>query len=436
MISTIWKNNILRKITAVAFWVTVWFIIALIVDNELIVASPIDTCVALGRMVASGELFTGVAGSLCRIMLGFVLGIILASGMAVMSYRNDFAYTIISLFMNLCKAVPVAAFSVILIIWWGPGNLSLLISMIVVLPIMYSNILEGLNNTDIKLLEMSKVLDVPNRNTIAFIFRPALAPYISAAFKAGVGMCWKAGVAAEVIGLCSGSLGGGLYTAKVYFDTAAVFAWATVTVVVSYAMERLVLYITEKLINKHINCSVRERSVLGDGNIILRDISKKYGTKTLYEKYNVNWKSGENYRLEGESGSGKTTLLRMIAGLDIPDSGTIECKGKVSMMFQEDRLCEDYSAICNVALTGVGENRARTALEKVLDEDCLDKPCRELSGGMKRRVALVRAMECPSDVVLLDEPYTGLDEKTMELVKDYICVSQKSKTVIIASHIL
>ena len=72
----------------------------------------------------------------------------------------------------------------------------------------------------------------------------------------------------------------------------------------------------------------------------------------------------------------------------------------------------------------------------LLDKESLNKPCRELSGGMKRRVALVRAMECHSDVVLLDEPFTGLDEDTLNVVKEYIDCSRESKTIIVASHIL
>lgn len=437
MIFTMLKNNkILRQIIAVAFWVTAWFIIARLVDNSLLVASPIDTVRALIEMLSGGTLMVAVFRSLLRIMAGFLLGALVASVMAVLAYNHEVLETAFEPVISLCKAVPVAAFAVILIIWFGVFNLSMLIAMIVVMPIMYSNLLEGLKNTDRKLLEMAKCLDVLLYNKIFFIYRPSLAPFICSAVKTGIGTCWKAGVAAEVIGLCSKTIGGELYISKVYFDTAAVFAWAGVTVAVSFLMEKLVVFIVRKLLQMEVSCRGKEASVTGDGNVKIRNISKSFDSKVLYNGYSADWKKGETYKLDGISGSGKTTLLRMVAGLDKPDAGEILCSGKVVMMFQEDRLCEDYSAVCNVAMTGIGEDKARAALKRILDESSLDKPCRELSGGMKRRVALVRAMECPADTVLLDEPYTGLDDDTLKVVKEYINSSKQSKTVIVASHIL
>jgi len=439
------NKKLIKQILAVALWVTVWFILAKIVNNKLLLASPVDTLLALGRLLLRMDFYTSVLGSLERIMLGFLLGTLMASVMAILAHRSELAELIISPLVSLCKSVPVAAFAVILLIWWGPRNLSFVISMIIVIPVVYSNLLEGIRSTDIKLLEMAVVFGISRRNRLKYIYRPSLKPFILSAIKSAIGMSWKAGVAAEVIGLSSNSVGGQLYTSKVYFETAEVFAWALVTIVLSFASEKFIVFVAKKLLTAKLHCSERKHAVIqtveagnkmDDDSIKIAHLSKSYGDKTLYEDFSASYAYGEEYTISDRSGSGKTTLLHMIAGLVEADRGSIQVNGNVSMVFQEDRLCEDYSAVTNVAITGIGEARARQALEQILDKDSLDKPCRELSGGMKRRVAIVRAMEYPSDILLMDEPFTGMDEDTIGRVKQYMTDRKQSRTVIVATHIL
>jgi ABC-type nitrate/sulfonate/bicarbonate transport system ATPase subunit len=104
------------------------------------------------------------------------------------------------------------------------------------------------------------------------------------------------------------------------------------------------------------------------------------------------------------------------------------------MVFQEDRLCEQYSAVRNVELVCGDRDRAREALRQLLDEDALDRPCSTLSGGMKRRVALARAVEADSGAVLLDEPFTGMDEETRSRAESYLFSHAAGRTLVIATH--
>jgi NitT/TauT family transport system ATP-binding protein len=159
-----------------------------------------------------------------------------------------------------------------------------------------------------------------------------------------------------------------------------------------------------------------------DGQIVLSGVSAEFAR-------------GGVYYLRQPSGSGKTTLFRLMAGLLKPDEGSVRAPDAVSMLFQEDRLCEQYSAVKNVELVCGDRKQAAEALERLLDADVLDKPCGTLSGGMKRRVALARAMEADSEAVLLDEPFTGMDAETRARAEEYIFFRADGRTLIIATHI-
>lgn len=106
-----------------------------------------------------------------------------------------------------------------------------------------------------------------------------------------------------------------------------------------------------------------------------------------------------------------------------------------SVQFQEDRLCEEYSAVKNLEMVMGDAKEARKALTWLLPEEALGQPCHELSGGMKRRVSLVRAMEAGAQCVLLDEPFTGLDEENREKAYEYIRTHANGRIIMIATHI-
>ena len=143
------------------------------------------------------------------------------------------------------KAVPVASFIILALVWLNSRSLSLFISALMVFPPVYLNVLEGIRRTDGQLLEMARVFRVPFSRRLRYIYLPQIMPYFRTAVSLGLGLCWKAGAAAEVIGLPAGSVGERLYTAKVYFQTPDLFAWTVTIVAVSVLFERLFLILTD-----------------------------------------------------------------------------------------------------------------------------------------------------------------------------------------------
>ena len=148
------------------------------------------------------------------------------------------------------KAVPVASFIILALVWLNSRSLSLFISALMVFPPVYLNVLEGICRTDRRLLEMARVFRVPLGRRLRGIYLPQVMPYFRTAVSLGLGLCWKAGAAAEIIGLPAGSMGEQLYTAKVYFQTADLFAWTVTIVAVSVVFERLFLALVDRLMGK------------------------------------------------------------------------------------------------------------------------------------------------------------------------------------------
>lgn len=172
-------------------------------------------------------------------------------------------------------------------------------------------------------------------------------------------------------------------------------------------------------------------------------VSKFFDGQPVLDNFCMELSDGNSYLLTGPSGSGKTTLLRILLGLTRPDSGRVRLLGDykysavhAGVVFQEDRLCEPFSAVENVAMVSkkLSPRIAREALEKLLPEDALDKSVRELSGGMRRRVAIVRALCVPSDVLLFDEPFTGLDRENRKKAIDLILAEKGSVPLLITGH--
>jgi len=175
-------------------------------------------------------------------------------------------------------------------------------------------------------------------------------------------------------------------------------------------------------------------------SIIITDLCKTFDDNEVLKNVNITLKDNSIYCLMGTSGIGKTTLLRILMGLEHADSGSIsgiDIKS-ISCMFQEDRLIPYLSAIDNVriVLRGKNNNReeVRNHLLSILPDDSLDMPVSSLSGGMKRRVALARALSYPGKLIILDEPFTGLDKDTKLNVIDYILKMRNNRTLLIATH--
>jgi len=194
-------------------------------------------------------------------------------------------------------------------------------------------------------------------------------------------------------------------------------------------------------VNEHRLCP-EERQPDRPRSVTLSHVCKNFGAVNVLDDVHISFEHGRVHALMGASGSGKTTLMRLLAGLEKPDAGHIEGM-KRSAVFQEDRLCENLSVAVNIrmphtGLKGQDKQRFLQRCENLLRamgmDETLTRPVHELSGGMKRRVALARAVLADADVLFFDEPLKGLDEKTEQRVMTAIVPLLAGKTVFWATH--
>lgn len=170
----------------------------------------------------------------------------------------------------------------------------------------------------------------------------------------------------------------------------------------------------------------------------IRNISKSYDGERVLENVSLLIPYGEAVAISGPSGRGKTTLLRLIMGLEKTDSGEIiGAPEKIAAVFQEDRLPAEFTAERCVSLA-ISKSVPKATVREHLTElglgEHLKKPANELSGGMKRRVAICRAVLADSDAVFMDEPFTGLDRETKLKVIEYVKKHCEGKTLVVVSH--
>lgn len=246
MKTSIINSKQIEKICAIVIALIIWHIAAIALGQEILLVSPIRVIQQLSVLCREMSFWQSILFTLSRIVTGFLSALIIGTLLGVIAARVHILEVLLWPYMAVIKATPVASFIILCLIWTSSDNLSVIISFLIVLPVVYTNILQGMKATEKKMLEMASVYKLSTWKTIKYIFIPALKPYFTAACSIAVGMSWKSGTAAEVIGIPGGSIGEKLYKAKVYLSSADLLAWTLVIIVISVICEKLVILLVRK----------------------------------------------------------------------------------------------------------------------------------------------------------------------------------------------
>lgn len=451
------QKNIIKKIAltiiAICFWLFVWHFLSIKIHSSIFLPSPMEVMKALKNLSRQDDFWKIIINTFGKIAKGFGLAVVCGVILAVISHFIKIIDVLVSPLMKLIKAVPVASFIILALLWIKSSQLSVLISFIMVMPVIYINVKQGFLGVNTEMLEMAKVFRVSFGRKLRFIYLPYVLPAFISACKVGLGFCFKSGIAAEIIGLPAKSIGGELYKSKLYLMTDELFAWTVIIVLMSVFFEGICIYLLGKLGNsfgrvniiKELgNDEIEEKVNMEKSDLVISKVSKSFGKKQVLKNVNLSVEKGKILCLTGVSGEGKTTLLRIIAGTVKADAGNVSLtdakitdKPKISMVFQEDRLIEESDIYTNLYCT-LGKEFNKKSVDMHLEEVGLGGMGRAnvktLSGGMKRRVAIVRAILVKSNILLLDEAFKGLDSELKNNIIGYVKKHQNGKVILMVTH--
>lgn len=459
-----WLRSHGTTVFAVVLWLFVWEAASVVVGSGILLAGPVDTLLRLLSLLPTPAFWLTILASAGRIVGGFALGF--ASGVALgfAAGRWRAAERILAPALSALKSVPLACVIVLLLMWVGSRRVSGIAVFLVVFPAVYFSVLEGVRSGDGRLGEVLGVMGLGRVRRFLVCTWQQVLPYLVATSRNVCGMAWKAGVAAEVIGSPRGTIGEQVYQSKLLLETADLFAWTIVVVVVSWVCERVFVALLEGTGPLALRVALRRRRRHPRGGKATADVpaagvgpgdGRQWGAGAVVVEplalhhvdlgyvegapvvrgLSVSFAPGSRTVLTDASGVGKTTLIRTLVGTLAPLSGQVLTAGTVSLVCQDTRLVETLSAEDNVSLVaGCTADGTRQLLLELLPEEALGRPVGELSGGQRRRVELARALAHPSEAVLLDEPFASLDEETHRAAAAFVVRHLGGRTLVVASH--
>ena len=236
-----------QTVLSVLIWLLIWQGASMAIKQEMLLASPVSVGRQLIILVRTPQFWSSAGFSISRVLAGFFLALITGLLLGVLAYKLKPAEVFLEPAMTVIKAAPVASYIILCLLFVSSSRLSVVISFLTALPVIYTNMLQGLKTTDLKLLEMAQVFKVSAFYRGIYIYLSHLLPFLVSGCSLALGFCWKSAIAAEVIGLPVGSMGERLYQAKIFVDTKNTLAWTAAIVFLSLAFEKAVLYLLNKL---------------------------------------------------------------------------------------------------------------------------------------------------------------------------------------------
>lgn len=421
-----------------AFWLAAWMLVAALVAQPLILPGPGAVVVALLRLVCDAGTWAILAGSGARILGGLALAAVCGGVLAGVSSRSRAFARLVAPALSFVKATPVACVVVLLLIWLGSARVSIAAVFLMALPGVYFSLVEGLSQVDKPLEQMFRLHGVRGwRLFCAHTWREVL-PFVLSCAKAVIGMSWKAGVAAELIGMAAGTVGERIYQAKLLIETADLLAWTVLVVAASWTCERVLVWLLQASGSVAWRAAVRAhgdglRGRVGGsaGGRAAAELALAVGDRAPWapalDGLVLHVSAGGRACVKGASGAGKTTLLTLAAG---------EC-APCSMVFQDARLVESASALDNVLVCAdarVDASSAAALLRLLVPGVDVNACVAELSGGQRRRVEIARVLLCPGGAVILDEPFTGLDTAARDMTAEVVLDLLNGRTLLLATH--
>lgn len=239
MMRSIIRSKPVQTAAVFLFWLAVWQLLYELVNRDVLIASPVQVAERIAVWCTQPKYWTIVGETIGRILLGFAAALLAGIALAAATAASAVFRALAAPLIRMVRAVPVASFIILVLVWVRTAYVPTLITFLTVVPIVWENLSRGITETDRDLLEMAQVYRLSVGKKLRWIYFPELLPYFASACSTGMGFAWKSGIAAEVIAVTRLSIGGQIYNAKIYLETADLFAWTAIVIAISFGIDRL-----------------------------------------------------------------------------------------------------------------------------------------------------------------------------------------------------
>ncbi|MCC8172473.1 MAG: ATP-binding cassette domain-containing protein [Parabacteroides sp.] len=446
----------------------VWQAAAWKANNPGLVPGLPELAGSITGVLTSAGFVQAVTATVARGLAGIFLSLTAATAAALLFARIPWVYELFGPVLAGMRSVPVISFILLALIFMQPESIPLLIAFLTMFPLLAENLTQGIRNLRPELRTLGRTFRIKKTNYYTQLLYPQLKPFLFSGLASATGFGWRAIIMGEVLAQCAAGIGSEMKRAQTFIDIPALLAWTLVAIAIGFLFDRLLARAEQAGFPiVYRQCDLPENNAprrqqaerasvtsgqpqvteQATGNPVIRlaGVSKSYGGIRIIDRLTLDFEKGKIYGLSAPSGSGKSTLLNLINGSVLPSAGTVHTDRTLGMgcVFQEAALLPGLSVTANICLPLATWYTRRTAERKAQEwlgltetEALGQRLPGGLSYGQQQRVALARALACPAPVVLLDEPFKGLDRELTEriLVRLKKKLRDSGQTVIFVTH--
>lgn len=434
-------------IVSVCLLLLAWQGIAAYMNQPELIPSVPDLIQSLLRLFGSDTFYRSISATVLRGISGILLSLATALIAAFLFARYELLYELFRPVLTIMRSVPVISFILLALIFLDPEGIPLMIAFLTMFPLLAENLTKGILNLQPGLSLMADRFGITRKNKLIHIYYPQLKPFLFSGLASAAGFGWRAIIMGEVLSQCTYGIGGEMKRAQLFISVPELIAWTIIAILISFLFDKginLLATVKWKIWFYKTNTD-KGRIAPKVFPIQMTDVTFRYADTNVLSHFSYTFEPGIIYGIKAPSGTGKTTLLNLLDGSLQPVKGEITSDKRqlFSIVFQEPELLPHLTALQNICLPLASlfdrirsEQIAMNALEMVEMETFADRYPHELSYGQQQRISLARALAWPSSVMLLDEPFKGLDNALALRIIERIVIRQKacSQTIIFTSH--
>lgn len=222
------------------FWFGIWYLLSTIIDNQLLFPNPLLVLKRVFVLFTLKDFWVTTIVSIIRVINGIIIGTIIALILAFLSYKVRIIHDIFYPLMTIMRSTPVASFIVLIVLFIGKSIIPTIITLIMVVPIIWANVYEGLKNINSELKEVCSAYKIPFKKRLKALYVPSVLPHFNSALISAIGLGWKAGIAAEILYPPIKSIGRAILNSRNFLETVDLYAWTAIVILISFLSEALV----------------------------------------------------------------------------------------------------------------------------------------------------------------------------------------------------